>query len=157
MRPVRMRSSTSVLAQLTGIAKPMFCAPKMIAVLIPMTSPLRFTSGPPELPWLMATSVWMTWRRFSICPPVPSAAEILRPSPETMPLDTVLLKSPSALPMAITVWPSSILLESPRATVGSPVAWIFSIATSLIGSRESTLAGYSFSSLVMTVYSASGS
>jgi len=29
----------------------------MIAVLIPMTSPRRFSSGPPELPGLIAASV----------------------------------------------------------------------------------------------------
>ena len=30
-----------------------------IAVLIPTSSPLRLTSAPPELPGLMAASVWM--------------------------------------------------------------------------------------------------
>ena len=32
-----------------------------ICVLTPMTRPVLFSSGPPELPWLMAASVWMTW------------------------------------------------------------------------------------------------
>ena len=46
----------------TGTAKPMPIEPpdgEMIAVFMPMTSPLRLNSGPPELPRLMAASVWM--------------------------------------------------------------------------------------------------
>ncbi len=46
----------------TGTAKPMPTEPPVgekIAVLMPMTSPLRLNSGPPELPRLMAASVWM--------------------------------------------------------------------------------------------------
>jgi hypothetical protein len=41
----------------TEIAKPMFCALWMIAVLMPMTSPCALTSGPPELPGLIPASV----------------------------------------------------------------------------------------------------
>jgi len=33
-------------------------------VLIPITSPEPFNSGPPELPGLMAASVWMKSRRY---------------------------------------------------------------------------------------------
>ena len=48
-------------ARLIGIAKPTFIATPglMIAELMPMTSPLKLKSGPPELPWLIAASVWM--------------------------------------------------------------------------------------------------
>ena len=45
-----------------GMAKPMPIEPSVwekIAVLIPMTSPLRLRSGPPELPGLIEVSVWM--------------------------------------------------------------------------------------------------
>ena len=45
-----------------GTAKPMPIEPpdgEMIAVLTPITSPSRLNSGPPELPRLMAASVWM--------------------------------------------------------------------------------------------------
>ena len=45
-----------------GTAKPIPIEPpdgEMIAVLTPITSPLRLNSGPPELPRLMAASVWM--------------------------------------------------------------------------------------------------
>src|SRR5438552_1689451 len=43
---------------LMGMAKPMPEPPATIAVLMPMTSPCMFTRGPPELPGLMAASVW---------------------------------------------------------------------------------------------------
>ena len=44
-----------------GTAKPMPIEPpegEMIAVLMPITSPSMLNSGPPELPLLMAASVW---------------------------------------------------------------------------------------------------
>ena len=44
---------------LIGTAKPMVFARGLIAVLMPITSPARFRSGPPELPGLIAASVWM--------------------------------------------------------------------------------------------------
>ena len=36
-------------------------SPVSICELTPITSPRPFSSGPPELPWLIAASVWMTW------------------------------------------------------------------------------------------------
>ena len=47
-------------AESMAIANPMFCAWSSPAVLMPTTWPCMFTRGPPELPWLMAASVWMT-------------------------------------------------------------------------------------------------
>jgi hypothetical protein len=47
---------------LAGMAKPMPCEPperEKIAVLMPTSRPDRSTSAPPELPGLMAASVWM--------------------------------------------------------------------------------------------------
>ena len=47
---------------LIGTAKliPADCPTSLrIAVFMPMTSPREFKSGPPELPGLMAASVWM--------------------------------------------------------------------------------------------------
>ncbi len=47
-------------AMFTGIAKPMPMLPpvrEMIAELIPTSSPLKFTSAPPELPGLIDASV----------------------------------------------------------------------------------------------------
>jgi hypothetical protein len=52
------------LAKLAGTEKPTPTEPpaspgEMMAVLMPTTSPRRLNSGPPELPLLMAASVWM--------------------------------------------------------------------------------------------------
>ncbi len=47
-------------AMLTGMAKPMPTLPPagaMMAVLMPINSPFRLTSAPPELPGLMEASV----------------------------------------------------------------------------------------------------
>src|SRR5579859_4621719 len=73
---------------------------------MPMTSLFILTSGPPELPGLMAASVCMNdwnWR-----PP-----GRLRPLAETMPAVTVASRS-NGLPMASTQSPTLILSESPR-------------------------------------------
>ena len=54
--------STTLTASFEGIENPIPIDPpdgEMIAVLIPTTSPLRSNSGPPELPRLIAASVWM--------------------------------------------------------------------------------------------------
>ena len=50
-----------LLARLMGMAKPTFMARAgfRMAELMPITSPSKLNSGPPELPWLMAASVWM--------------------------------------------------------------------------------------------------
>src|SRR5690606_29000552 len=53
------RSSMMGMAESIEMAKPTFWLSSMIAVLMPTTSPAESTSGPPELPWLMAASVWM--------------------------------------------------------------------------------------------------
>ncbi len=45
-----------------GVAKPRPIEPPVgdrMAVLMPITSPFMSNSGPPELPLLMAASVWM--------------------------------------------------------------------------------------------------
>ena len=36
-------------------------SPVSICVFTPMTWPRASMSGPPELPWLIGASVWMTW------------------------------------------------------------------------------------------------
>ena len=57
--PNSMISSTTFLAILLGTANeyPMNELLPKIAVLIPIKSPLRFTSAPPEFPGLTAASV----------------------------------------------------------------------------------------------------
>ncbi|MNT94962.1 hypothetical protein D3C72_2367510 [compost metagenome] len=50
------------IASFTGIAKPMPWEPpdlEKIAVLMPVRLPMASTSAPPELPGLIAASVWM--------------------------------------------------------------------------------------------------
>ena len=75
-----------------------------IAVLMPMTLPDESSNGPPELPGLIAASVWMT-----SCS-VLFSVEIVRCSAETIPDVTVgVPSSASALPIATT--------ESPTSTV----------------------------------------
>jgi len=45
------------LRVLIGIEKPIFSAPLDTATLIPITSPCKFKSGPPEFPGFNAASV----------------------------------------------------------------------------------------------------
>ena len=57
-----MMESTTRRATDAGTAKPMPSLPpdfELIAELMPTISPSRFASGPPELPGLIAASVWM--------------------------------------------------------------------------------------------------
>ena len=95
-------------------------------MLIPITSPARLTSGPPELPGLMAASVWRNFARRIL----PSS----RPLPLMMPALTVVSSS-NGLPIAITQSPMSSLSESPSFETGR--SWAFSslmTARSLSGS-----------------------
>jgi len=56
-------------ARLIGIAKPSPApGPERTRVLIPITSPPALISGPPELPGLMAASVWIRSSRLSAKP-----------------------------------------------------------------------------------------
>ena len=58
-----MSSGTTRLTESMGMAKPM---PALVpdgdrmAVLTPMMRPAESSNGPPELPGLMAASVWIT-------------------------------------------------------------------------------------------------
>ena len=72
-----------------------------IAVFMPITSPRRLRSGPPELPGLMAASVCsMSFVR-------PGAAGRGRPRAEMTPTVTVWLR-PNGAPMAMTQSPGAI-------------------------------------------------
>ena len=64
--PWRISCAITALTVFEGIAKPtptlpLDESPVSICELTPITSPRPFSSGPPELPWLIAASVWMTW------------------------------------------------------------------------------------------------
>ena len=106
------------------------------AVFMPMTWPDVSMSGPPELPGLMAASVWIMFCRFSVAVPSPPAVTE-RPRADTMPWVTVGVPAarPSALPMATTASPTTALDELPKVTVGRLEALlILRRATSLVWS-----------------------
>ena len=83
--------------------------PEYFALVMPMTLPFMSNSAPPELPELMATSVW------SMLMGLPSVL-ISRSSALTTPAVIVNVSSPSGLPMAMTSSPTSIWSESPMVT-----------------------------------------
>ena len=61
-RPSVTRSFSTAFAVLIGIANPIpaLCPTfEAIIVLMPITSPCQFSSGPPEFPGLIAASVWI--------------------------------------------------------------------------------------------------
>ena len=48
-----------LLEQIDPIANPWPCVFSVVSEFLPTRLPLASTSGPPELPWLMAASVWI--------------------------------------------------------------------------------------------------
>ena len=86
-----------------------------MAELMPTSSPLRLTSAPPELPGLMAASVWMALSTAAPSPGAPLPADTGRFLALTMPVVTVPLR-PSGEPMATTVWPTCRSSEEPSLT-----------------------------------------
>ncbi len=106
---------------------------------MPITSPRTLTSGPPELPGLMAASVWM--KSWMLPWPRPGSPLSARPLALTMPLVTVKVRpSPSGLPIASTHSPTRASSLLPSATGGSDLASILRTATSVLGSVPMTLA-----------------
>ena len=75
-----------------------------MAVFMPMTLPDMSTSGPPELPGLMAASVWMNFWNC-LARPEASRSSMERFLAETMPAETVC-ERPKGLPMARTQSPT---------------------------------------------------
>jgi hypothetical protein len=86
---------------------------------MPTTSPRMLMSGPPELPGLIATSVWISGSR----------SPVSRDFALTMPAVTVLSR-PNGEPIAITHSPTLSFEASPMRTVGSPAPSILTSATS---------------------------
>ena len=131
--PVVWSWRTTSRAVLIGIAKPIPTLPPLppvwICELMPITLPEASISGPPELPGLIAASVWITWEIEK-----PLGAWIWRCSAETMPLVTVRSR-PNGLPIATTGSPTWTSDESPR-----PSGWIWSAGASIL-SRARSVAG----------------
>ncbi len=119
------------LAMLIGMAKKMPCAPSAKAVLTPTTAPEVSISGPPELPGLIAASVWIRLRSRRRSLVTGSVTTSCRPRAEMTPDVTLLVKVPSGLPMTIAVWPGWRAAESPMGAVGRSVASILTMARSV--------------------------
>src|SRR6476620_6983706 len=124
-----------------------------MAVLTPTTLPPRSSSGPPELPGLIAASVWTMSGMEYDCPLAvapPSASS--RPRPETMPV-LIEQASPNGLPMATTPWPTFSASEEPSASgCSSPASTVTLItARSAAGAVPTTVAAASTPSANVTV------
>jgi hypothetical protein len=113
--PNSRRSFTTCWTRLLGTENPMPWYPPLwlkMPVLMPTSSPRVLINAPPELPGLIAASVWMK-SSYSEKPTFD------RPVALMMPAVTVRLNW-NGLPMARTHSPTCSLLESPHATGGSP-------------------------------------
>ena len=117
-----------------GMAKPMpsmdapeLVVPEYLAVVMPMISPYILNSGPPELPGLMAASVW------SILMTVLSVVTS-RLMPLTYPTVSVAARRPRGLPMATTMSPMERSEVLPMDTADNPSASTFKTATSFVAS-----------------------
>ena len=102
------------LALFIGIAKlnpaP---GPDLIRVLIPITSPLLFNNGPPELPGFIAASVWINSNFLSYIPNCETFLFKLLIIPRV-----TVFSSPKGLPTAIAQSPTLIFVESPNFAIG---------------------------------------
>ena len=112
-RPARSSSGRTRLTVAAGTAKPMptlppdASPPVAICELTPITLPVASSSGPPELPGLIAASVWMT---SSIAKPL--GAVMRRCSADTTPVVSVRSR-PNGLPIATVGSPTRTAPESP--------------------------------------------
>ena len=114
-----------------------------ICWLIPSTRPSASSSGPPELPGLIAASVWIA---SSIWKSVSDSTE--RPVAEITPTESEF-SSPNGLPIAATGWPtwiSELRPELERDAGRVPPGSTLSSATSANGSKPTTSAGTWFRS-----------
>ena len=124
----------------TGTAKPTPSPPPLVDLiceLIPSTRPAPLSSGPPELPGLMAASVWIA------LPIVKAVSDsMLRSMAETTPTDSDW-RSPKGLPMAATGWPTIRSSECPSSSGVSlsPAGSTLISATSAFGSSPMISAG----------------
>ena len=102
--------------------------PEYLALVMPTTSPYMLNRAPPELPELMAQSVWISsWV-------LPEDMVTSRFRALTAPAVREKVSSPRGLPMATTLSPTFSLPEEPMTTGVRPSASTFSTATSLLSS-----------------------
>ena len=116
------------MALLIGIAKLKPApGPDLIKVLIPITSPLLFRSGPPEFPGLIAASVWINSSFLSYIPNWVTFLFRLLMIPSV-----TVFSSPNGFPTAIAQSPTLIFVESPNCAFGQgPLPSILSTAKSV--------------------------
>jgi hypothetical protein len=136
-----MRPPAILRTVFDGIAKPTpTLAPVLPAIcaLTPITWPLELRSGPPELPWLIAASVWIESLIVNSL-----GARISRWSALTIPLVTVS-SSPNGLPIAIAASPTWTRLESETVSGWSTESGASTLITarSVDGSVPTTFALY---------------
>ena len=141
-RPSRINCGTMRAIVLTGMAKPTpALSPVLLAmaVFMPIIRAWLSRSGPPELPGLIAASIWMI--DFSDRPERRLGSDRFRLA--MMPVVSVR-SSPKGLPMAKTRCPTFNCVELPKTTGNSDAggASIFSTATSVAGSWPTSRASY---------------
>src|SRR5271155_500268 len=109
-----------------------------IAELTPTNCPLMLTNAPPELPGLIAASVWIASRTVFWLPVSP-VVDTGRLSALTMPVVTVPSR-PSGDPTAITGWPTRRFADEPRLIGFNPEApCTRTTAMSVVGSAPTTV------------------
>ena len=94
--------------------------------VIPITRPAASSSGPPELPGLIAASVWITWSMEK-----PLGASMRRCRADTTPVVRVRSR-PKGLPIAIVGSPTCTWLESPSLVLLSESEGYWSQLKSLL-------------------------
>ena len=141
--PTSMISAAIRSARLMGIANPRPSEPpesEKIELFTPITRPSAFTRGPPELPGLMAASVWIMSAYRTSWP----SDTMSRPIPETTPVVTVgsVFASwyPEGLPIAMAGSPTNRSFESPSGAAGTTPAPIRRTARSVISSEPTSSA-----------------
>jgi hypothetical protein len=138
-RPLAMICGTTRSMTVCGTAKPMPAEEPLalkIIVFMPMSWPRLSSSGPPELPGLMAASVCTISRM--VTPPMPLTS---RPIAETTPVVSVWSR-PKGLPMAMVFWPTTSAYFSGTRRMGTSgsVGLISRTAMSLKGSAPTSVA-----------------
>src|SRR6478735_1142791 len=148
--PVVISWSAVLRAWSLGMAKPTPMLPdwpessglepgmRAIAELTPMTRPDMSSSGPPELPGLIAASVWIALMNAGASSAPPGVTGRL--SALTIPLVTVLSR-PSGAPTATTGSPTTTEAELPSGRTGRPVRFTRTTARSYDASRPTMVAG----------------